>query len=70
MIYNVFPKDLQLNKIVSRIQNLVPYFQSPSFFHTLRCNNSEANLEANMAVSLNSRYLVSGVHMELVDPLP
>jgi len=44
--------DLKLARMLTRIKGLESYFQNLRYYHVLRTNNKEADIEANTAVLL------------------
>lgn len=52
LVDNTSPRDFQLAIVVTKIRNLVGSFLQVNFFHVLRQNNKEADVEANKAILL------------------
>ena len=52
MVDSNFPSDLRLSRLIRRIRVLTNSFQTLNFYHVKRGNNTEADAEANKAVSL------------------
>ena len=54
IVSNYSPLDLRLARLITRIKDLGNSFQKLNFFHVLRINNKDADLEANQAVLLSA----------------
>lgn len=69
MVTNTTPWDLRLARLIHRIRSLGKLFQNLKYFHVLRDNNKEADLEANKATLLSARAMVRDGD-EAWDPIP
>ena len=66
---NSAPTDFIFARVVTRIKTLVKTLQSVNFFHVLRENNKDVDLEANKAVLLSASTLLRDRDEEW-DPIP
>lgn len=66
---NTVPLDLRLARLVTRIKILVKSLQSLNFFHVLRENNKDADVEANKVALLSAGALLRDGN-EGWDPIP
>ena len=69
MVTNSSPRDLRLARLISIIKSLRKLFQNLKYFHILRDNNKESDLEANKAALLSVRAMI-GDEDETWDPIP
>ena len=69
MVTNSSPRDLRLARLISRIRSLGKLFQNLKYFHVLRDNNKEADLEANKATLLSVGATIRDGD-ETWDPIP
>lgn len=53
MVTNSILRDLRLERLIQRIRSVVKLFQNLKYFHVLRGNNKEADIEANKAAQLS-----------------
>eukprot|EP00253_Pinus_taeda_P010169 PITA_10169 len=54
MVTGSIPRDLRLARLIQRIRGMAKMFQNLKFYHVLRDNNKEADLEANKAAQLSA----------------
>lgn len=52
MVTNPSPRDLRLARLIQRIKSMAKLFQNLRYYHVLRDNNKEADLEANKVAQL------------------
>lgn len=69
MVTNTTPRDLRLARLIHRIRNLGKLFQNLKYFHVLRDNNKEADIEANKVVLLSVGAMIRDGD-ETWDPIP
>jgi ribonuclease HI len=69
IVINSAPSDLRFARLISRIKVLAKSFQNLKFFHVLRTNNKDADLEANKAVLLSVGSILRD-RDESWDPIP
>ena len=69
MATNSSPRDLRLARLISRIRTLGNLFKKFSYYHVLRENNKEADLEANKAVLISAGAIIRDED-ETWDPIP
>ena len=69
MVTNSSPRDIRLARLISRIRILGKLFKKLSYYHVLRENNKEADLEANKVV-LTSTGAIIRYEDETWDPIP
>ena len=69
MVTHSKPMDLRLARLIFRVTDLRDSFQKLNFYHVLRANNKEANIEANKAVLLTAGALLRG-GQESWEPIP
>eukprot|EP00253_Pinus_taeda_P006085 PITA_06085 len=69
MVTNSSPRDLRLARLISRIRNVRKLFQNLKYFHVLRDNNKEVDLEANKAALLSVGAMIRDGD-ETWDPIP
>eukprot|EP00253_Pinus_taeda_P011719 PITA_11719 len=60
MVSHSKPKDLRLARLIFRIIDLGDSFQNLNFYHVLRANNKETDIEANKAALLMAGALLRG----------
>jgi len=53
MVTNSTPRHLRLARLIQRIRSVAKLFQNLKYFHVLRDNNKEADLEANKVAHLS-----------------
>eukprot|EP00253_Pinus_taeda_P006650 PITA_06650 len=54
MVTGSIPRDLRLARLIQRIRGMEKMFQNLKFYHVLRDNNKEADLEANKSAQLSA----------------
>ena len=54
MVTGSIPRDLRLARLIQRIRGMAKMFQNLKFYHVLRDNNKEADLEANKVAQLSA----------------
>jgi ribonuclease HI len=69
IVTNFAPSDLCFARMIFRIKVLAKSLQNSNFFHVLRTNNKEADLEANKAVLLSVGSILRD-RDESWDPIP
>lgn len=69
MVINSPSLDLRLARLISRIKDLGDSFQNLNFFHVLRVNNKDVDLEANKATLLSVGVMIRDGE-ETWDPIP
>jgi len=69
LLENSNPKDLRLSRLMERIRKTDSFFQKIRFFHVLRGNNKEDDMEANRATLLPTSTLVWN-DKEIWTPIP
>ena len=67
---NSISKDIQLKKLVLRIQDLASKFQKIHYFHVLHSNNKELDHATNREMSLEPNSLLLNEHVFESDQLP
>ena len=60
MVTHSKPTDLRLARLIYRITDVGDSFQNLNFYHVLRANNKEADIEANKASLITARALLRG----------
>lgn len=60
MVTHSKPMDIRLTRLIFRITDLGDSFEKLNFYHMLRANNKEADIEANKAVLLMAGALLKG----------
>eukprot|EP00253_Pinus_taeda_P027306 PITA_27306 len=69
MVTHSKPMDLRLARLIFRVTDLRDSFQKLNFYHVLRANNKEADIEANKAALLMVGALLRG-GQESWEPIP
>ena len=69
MVSHSKPMDLRLARVIFIITDLGDSFQNLNFYHVLRANNKEADIEANKAALLTAGALLRD-RQETWDPIP
>ena len=69
LVNGVDPKDIRFARLIKRITAISKTLQKVTFFHVLRNNNKEVDLEANKAALLPAGSLLNNGHEEWA-PIP
>jgi len=69
MVTHAKPTDLRLARLIFKITDLGDSFQKLNFYHVLRANNKEVDIEANKATLLMAGALLRG-GQETWEPIP
>ena len=69
IVTNSLPLDFRIARLISRIKYLGDSFQNLNFFHMLRFNNKDADLEANKETLLSAGVMLRDGE-ETWDPIP
>ena len=69
LVNGVEPKDISFARLIKRITAIFKTLQKVTFFHVLRENNKDADLEANKAALLPAGSLLKNGHEDWT-PIP